>query len=314
MKRILLIFITVITFFCFAACNQKKNTVTRNSEDKISVTATIFAPYDFVRAIAGDRLDLTLLLPPGAESHSFEPTPKDIITVQNSAVFIYIGGESDAWIERILQSMDTANMKILKLMDTVAVVEEETVEGMEAEDEEEESAYDEHIWTSPKNAKRMVEVITETLCDADPQNAAFYRKNAGDYTAKLDELDGAFRAVVQNGKRKTIVFGDRFPFRYFADAYGLSYFAAFPGCSTETEPSAATVAFLIDKIKDERIPVIFHIELSNERMADTIAEATGAKKLLLHAAHNITKKDFENGVTYLELMNVNVEHLKEALQ
>jgi zinc transport system substrate-binding protein len=304
----------LMSFLCFSACNQKKNTVTRNSDGKISVTATIFAPYDFVRAIAGDRLDLTLLLPPGAESHSFEPTPKDIITVQNSAVFIYIGGESDAWIERILQSMDTANIKILKLMDTVAVVEEETVEGMEAEDEEEESAYDEHIWTSPGNAKRIVQAISETLCETDPKNAAFYRENTDEYIVRLDELDSAFGAVADSAKRKTIVFGDRFPFRYFADAYGLSYFAAFPGCSTETEPSAATVAFLIDKIKDERIPVIFHIELSNERMADTIAEASGAKKLLLHAAHNITKKDFESGVTYLDLMNVNVEHLKEALQ
>jgi zinc transport system substrate-binding protein len=314
MKRILLILIVLIAFFCFAACNQKKNTNRQSSEDKIRVTATIFAPYDFARAIAGDRVNLTMLLPPGAESHSFEPTPRDIITVQNSTVFIYIGGESDAWIDRILRSMNTDNMKILRLMDTVDVVEEELVEGMEEEDNEEEIAYDEHIWTSPENAKRIVRATSETLCEIDPKNAAFYRENTDQYIARLDELDSAFAATVDSAKRKTIVFGDRFPFRYFADDYGLSYFAAFPGCSTETEPSAATVAFLIDKIKDERIPVIFHIELSNERMADTIGEATGAKKLLLHAAHNISKKDFESGVTYLDLMSVNLEHLKEALR
>jgi zinc transport system substrate-binding protein len=311
MKKIFLIM--AITIFCFAACNQKKNKVARDSGDAIGVTATIFAPYDFTRAIAGDRVNLTMLLPPGAESHSFEPTPRDIITIQNSAVFIYIGGESDAWVERILESIDTSNIKIVKLMDTVEIVEEEIVEGMEAEDGEEEVAYDEHIWTSPKNAKGIVLAISDALCEADAKNADFYRENTAEYITKLDELDGAFQAVVDNATRKTIVFGDRFPFRYFADAYGLSYFAAFPGCSTETEPSAATVAFLIDTIKAEKIPVVFYLELSNERMADVISESTGAKKLLFHAAHNISKKDFESGVTYLDIMNANVKSLREAL-
>jgi zinc transport system substrate-binding protein len=320
MKRIFLSLITILVFFC--ACSR--GNAPQDAENKIAVTATIFAPYDFVRAVAGDRVQLAMLLPPGAETHSFEPTPKDIITVQNSNVFLYIGGESDAWVDRILSSMDTSKMQILRLMETVTVVEEEIVEGMEEEEEEEdpllalgveaEPEYDEHIWTSPQNAKRIVEVITETLCKADPQNADFYRQNAKDYAAKLEKLDNAFREVVQNGKRETIVFGDRFPFRYFTDAYGLSYFAAFPGCSTETEPSAATVAFLIDKINSEKIPVVFHIELSNERMADTISEATGAKKMLLHACHNITKKDFESGLSYLDVMTANVENLKEALR
>ncbi|MDR3337435.1 MAG: metal ABC transporter substrate-binding protein [Treponema sp.] len=314
MKRIFLL-IALILFFCLTGCSQKKNVAIRNSEEKISVTATIFPPYDFVRAIAGDRVNLTMLLPPGAESHSFEPTPKDIITLQKTSVFICIGGESETWVDTILQSMNTGAMRILVLMDAVNVVEEETVEGMEdSEEEEEETAYDEHIWTSPGNVKIITQAITETLCDADAANAGFYRQNAERYIAKLDELDRAFQETVDNGKRKTIVFGDRFPFRYFADSYGLSYFAAFPGCSTETEPSAATVAFLINKIKDEHIPVVFHIELSNERMADTISEATGAKKLLLHASHNISKNDFENGVTYLDLMSANVKNLEEALR
>jgi zinc transport system substrate-binding protein len=177
----------------------------------------------------------------------------------------------------------------------------------------EEAEYDEHIWTSPKNAIRIVRAITGVLCEVDGADAALFRRNADAYAARLGELDKEFQAVVNGAKRKTIVFGDRFPFRYFADAYGLSYFAAFPGCSTETEPSAATVAFLINKIKSEKIPVVFHIELSNERMADTIAAETGAKKLLFHAGHNISKRDFDRKLTFLEIQKANVPRLKEAL-
>jgi zinc transport system substrate-binding protein len=311
----------LLFLFCLAGCTQKRAVGTQNTEDRIQVTATIFAPYDFVRQVAGDRVNLSMLLPPGAESHSFEPAPRDIITIQNSDIFIYIGGESDAWVDRILDSMDTGNIRIIKLMDTVEVVEEEIVEGMEEEEYPLlapgialEPEYDEHIWTSPANAVRIVEAITGALCEADAGNAVLYRQNADAYVAQLHELDEAFQRVVDSAKRKTIVFGDRFPFRYFAGRYGLEYYAAFPGCSTETEPSAATVAFLIDKIKSEKIPVVFHIELSNERMADTISAETGAKKLMLHACHNISKTDFEKGLGYLDLMRQNVDNLKEALQ
>jgi zinc transport system substrate-binding protein len=204
-------------------------------------------------------------------------------------------------------------MKILRMMEAVDAVEEEIVEGMEGEDEDE-TAYDEHVWTSPQNAILIVKAINTALCEADPANADFYRQNTAEYIEELAKLDTAFKEVVAVAKRKTIVFADRFPFRYFADAYGLSYFAAFPGCSTETEPSAATVAFLIDKIKAEKIPVVFYLELSNQRMADTIGGETGAKKLLLHACHNISKKDFDAGLGYLDLMRGNVENLREALR
>jgi len=219
------------------------------------------------------------------------------------------------WVDRILESMNTTNMIIVRMMDAVDVVEEEIVEGMEEDgDEEEETAYDEHVWTSPRNAILIVGAITEALCKADSANAELYRQNATAYSKELVKLDAAFNDIVAGAKRKTIVFADRFPFRYFADAYGLTYFAAFPGCSTETEPSAGTVKFLIDKIKAEKIPVVFHIELSNERMADTISGETGAKKLLFHACHNISKKDFEAGLGYLDLMRGNVENLREALR
>ncbi|GHT58013.1 high-affinity zinc uptake system binding-protein ZnuA [Spirochaetia bacterium] len=317
MKRVFLLTISVVTLLLFSTgCTQKKNAAGQNRDGKITVTATIFPPYDFVRAVAGDKVNLTMLLPPASESHSFEPTPKDIITIQNSDIFIYAGGESDAWVNRILESMNTRNMTIISLMDTVDVVEEEIVEGMEEEAEEEglPPAYDEHIWTSPLNAIRIVRVITDALCKANAVNADFYRQNADDHILQLEKLDAEFQAVVDHAKRNTIVFGDRFPFRYFADRYGLSYFAAFPGCSTETEANMGTLAFLIDKIRNEHIPVVFHIELGNERMADTIAEETGAEKLLLHACHNISKRDFENGVTYVDLMRQNVENLRRALQ
>jgi zinc transport system substrate-binding protein len=184
---------------------------------------------------------------------------------------------------------------------------------MEGEGEEEGVARDEHVWTSPRNAIRIVLAIADALCEADGADADLFMRNARAYAAGLDELDGEFRAIVAGAKRKTIVFGDRFPFRYFADAYGLSYFAAFPGCSTETEPSASTVAFLINKIKAEKIPVVFHIELSNEKMADAIVEETGAKKLLFNACHNITKRDFDAGATFLEMQRANAPRLREAL-
>ncbi|MDR0557957.1 MAG: metal ABC transporter substrate-binding protein [Treponema sp.] len=313
MKRAYILIALYIGICSFAFANAAKDTP--KADGAITVTTTIFPFYDFTRAIAGDKANLAMLLPPGAESHSFEPTPRDILTIQNSDIFIYNGGESDAWVDRILDSTNKPNMKVIRLMDAVDVVEEEIVEGMEEEEaEEEEAEYDEHIWTSPQNAARIVRAITEALCEKDRANAGFYQRNADAYIIKLNELDAAFQTVVRNAKRKTIVFGDRFPFRYFADAYGLSYFAAFPGCSTETECSAATVAFLIDKIRAENIPVIFHIELSNERIADAIAGETGSKKRLLHAVHNISKRDFENGATYLELMTRNVDALRDALQ
>ena len=316
MKKTILILVALAVILSgISGCRPGKGAAIQNPNGKINVTTTIFPPYDFVRRIAGDKVNLTMLLPPGAESHSFEPSPRDIITIQNSDIFIYAGGESERWMSRILQSINTDKMKILAMVDAVELVEEEIVEGMEEDGggEADEYAYDEHVWTSPRNAILIVRSITDILCEADAANAAFFRQNAGAYIGALEELDASFGAIVAGAKRNTIVFGDRFPFRYLADAYGLKYFAAFPGCSAETEPSAATVAFLINKIKAEKIPVVFYIELSNERMATTICEETGAKKLLLHSCHNVTKREFDSGDGYLEIMRRNAENLREAL-
>jgi zinc transport system substrate-binding protein len=320
MKRIVL-FICVLSLAMALPARARRDT--GHVEGKVNVVTTIFPPYDFVRVVAGDKAAITMLLPPGAESHSFEPTPQDIIRVQNCDVFIYVGGESDAWVETILESMDTSRMEIITLMDCVEVVEEVIVEGMqdeedhdhgdEALEDEEEVEYDEHVWTSPRNAQLIVRKIADVLKRRDAANAAEYETNTVAYLAKLTELDAAFRALVNGAKRDTFVFGDRFPFRYFADAYGLRYFAAFPGCSTETEASAATIAFLINKVRSEGIPVVFHLELSNEKIADTICEETGARKFLFHAVHNVSKRDFDQGATYYDLMSQNVTNLREAL-
>lgn len=321
MKRILSVMLAaLLAAAVFTGCGTSSAPPKNDGGGKVSVVATIFPPYDFARQIAGDRADVAMLLPPASESHSFEPTPQDIIKIQNCDVFIYVGGESDEWVNSVLSGMDTSHMKIVTLMDCVEVVEEEIVEGMEGEAEEEpapgeaeDPEYDEHVWTSPRNAKLIVQKISDTLCEADAPGADAYKANTAAYLAQLDQLDAEFKAVVDGAARRTMVFGDRFPFRYLADAYGLDYFAAFPGCSTETEASAATVKFLIDKVSAEHIPVVFHIELSNEKMADTISEATGAKVLLLHACHNISRDDFLAGKGYLDLMTDNVEALREAL-
>lgn len=282
----------------------------------ISVVATVFAPYDFARQLVGERGEVTLLLPPGSEAHSYEPSPKDIIEIQNCDLFIYVGGVSDAWVSDVLESVG-GEVRTVTLMDCVELLEEEHVEGMEVDEDEHEHEgeieYDEHVWTSPRNAELICEKIAAALCEVDPEGAEEYGTALESYCAQLDELDAAFTEVVENGVRDTVVFGDRFPLLYFAKAYGLNYYAAWPGCADEAEPSAATVTFLIDKVKAEGIPVVFHIELSNEDMADTICNETGVKKMLFSACHNVTRAQFDAGVTYLELMWQNVDALREAL-
>lgn len=285
----------------------------------LSVLTTGFAAYDFARQLLGGRGEAELLIPPGSEAHSFEPTPKDIIDIQNCDLFVYTGGESEEWVRDVLESLD-ADVRTVTLMDCVELLEEETVEGMETEEDAHaghghggEAEYDEHVWTSPRNAALICEKIAAALSEADPDGAEDYAAALADYCAGLDALDAAFRETVESGARKTLVFADRFPLLYFARAYGLEYFAAYPGCSDDAEPSAATVAFLIDRVREESIPVVFHIELSNELMADTVCAETGAEKRLFSACHNVTRVQFDAGVTYLELMWDNVDALKEAL-
>ena len=297
------------------------NNITKNHE-KISIVATNFPAYDFARAVAGDKADIKLLIKPGAETHDFEPTPSDIIDIKNSKFFVYTGGESDEWIEDILSDIDVKKTKLIKMMDSVEVVEEETVEGMEHEHEheheheedEEEIEYDEHVWTSLKNAQKIVNKIKDELVQISPEHKDDFEKNAEEYNKKLNKLDKEFEEIVENGNRKVVIFGDRFPLRYFVEDYGLKYFAAFSGCSEQTEASSKTIAFLVDKVKSEKIPVVLKIEMSNGNIARTIAKETGAKVLTFNTAHNVSADDFRNGKTYAKIMEDNLVVLKEALK
>lgn len=312
MKRLLSILMCAVLALALSACGP----VQPAEAEGVSVVATVFAPYDFARQLVGDNGKVTMLLPPGSETHSYEPTPKDILEIQSADVFIYVGGESDAWVADVLESVGEG-VRAVTLMDCVELLEEETVEGMEGEDAHEghghEAEYDEHVWTSPRNAALICEKIAAALCEADPDNASEYNANLAVYRAELARLDAAFTAIVADGARDTIIFADRFPLLYFARAYGLEYYAAFPGCSDDAEPSAATVAFIIDKVREENIPVVFHVELANEDMADIVCDETGAAKRQFNACHNVTRSQFNEGVTYLDLMWENTEVLKEAL-
>jgi len=302
--------IAALVICALSACGQPFG---EPQSGKLSVVSTIFPSYDFARQITGGLAEVTLLLPPGSESHTFEPTPRDIAKIQSCGLFIHGGGESDAWAEKILGSIDTTRMKIVTLLGCVEPLEAEHHHDGDEHDTEA-HAMDEHVWTSPRNAKRIVEEILRALCEADAENAPVYLENARAYLERLDALDMAFQAVVDKAARKTLIFGDRFPFRYFAQAYGLECFAAFPGCAEETEASAATVKRLIDKVNAEGIPVVFHLELSDRKMAQTIARATGAQIRLLHACHNISKDDFLAGKGYIDLMEANVQALQAALE
>ncbi|MCL2373772.1 MAG: metal ABC transporter substrate-binding protein [Treponema sp.] len=325
MKLLLSVFAIAIMF---AGCGRSRPAP---AEGMVQVVATIFPQFDFVRQIAGDRVQLAMLLSPGAESHGFEPTPRDIITINNADLLIYVGGHGDAWVHPILASLGREAMRAVALLDLVDAVEQELVEGMEfahADDHghghdhqhthhdhhaDHDPHYDEHVWTCPRNAVLIVRALTDILSELDPGNASFFRANAAAYIAELQALDRAFAEVAAAGARNTVVFGDRFPFRYLIDTYGLTYFAAFTGCSAETQASPATIAFLIETIRREHIPVVFHIEFSNRLIANVIAEATGARLLEIHSLHNVSHADFAAGVTYIDLMRRNVEMLRMAL-
>ena len=403
MLAFLLVFSCVLT-----ACTPRRGTASSDSssnplkgadvsgDTRLNVVTTLFPYYDFLRQIAGDSIRLTMVVPAGMDSHSFEPTPADMITIQNADLLVCNGGTMEQWLSQVLDSFGegTGPKRVVTMMDCVDVVQEEIVEGMEdgeahghghthvhadgtvhagdhdhesedhahseeehepedhvyseeehdteehihSEDEHDmedvavhdedhaqeyldeddghgvEIEYDEHIWTSPVNAKKLAGVLAEVLAQEDPAHAAYYAENCASYQDKLTELDAEFREVVSHAKRRLVVFGDKFPLRYFFDEYGLEYRAAFSGCSTDTEPSAKTIAYLIDKVKEEQIHGVYYLELSSHRTAEIISEETGAVPLLLHSCHNVTRKQFDEGVTYLQLMNQNVENLRKGLE
>lgn len=303
MKRRLTNIVCAVLFFTvfLVGCSEK------TEDDRLKIVTTIFPQYDFACHITGDRASVSMLLTPGAESHSYEPTPSDISKIQSADLFIYNGGESEVWVDEILNSLGK-DINTLRLMDHVDLIESEH----DHEDHDEHN-YDEHIFTSLKNADILMNIINEEICSIDGENSDFYSNNTRDYCEQISKLDKDFEEMTDSAKRKTVVFGDRFPFVYFARDYDLECYAAFSGCSSETEASTGTVSELISIIKKENIPIVFYIEFSSHKTAEKIGEAANTKTALLHSCHNISKEDMENNVSYLDLMRNNYNILLEAL-
>ncbi len=316
---IILIAIIVASVIAGVVLGKKNKTSNNNNTEKIKVTASNFASYDFLRAIIGDNdnIELTFLLGPGKDAHSYDPTAQDLITIQNSDLFIYIGGEMEKWADRVLPTLDTSNTKIICVADDIKTIDEQEIDGAESEEEdEEEGAFDEHIWTSPDNAITMVNTLEKLMEEIDSSNSSKYKQNAENYIAKIKNVDKQIQEIVDNKKRDRLVFGDKMPMQYFINYYKLQVSAAFSGCSTETEPSSKTIAYLVNKAKEEETPVILYIELNNGKVANTIANevGNGCKAMQIQTLHNVSKTDFDNGETWVSLMKRNLDVLKAALQ
>jgi zinc transport system substrate-binding protein len=295
-------------------CGAKSAVTEKNK--RLRVIASNFPCYDFARAAGGKTADVSMLLPPGAESHSYEPTPKDILNIQKCDLFIYVGGDSDAWVDTILEAAGK-HVRTLRLIDCVPQLDETVDKEMTTREERsagEPAEKDEHVWTSPANAAQITAKIAARMEKLDAPNTAAYQANAAAYEKKIRALDSDFRTFFSGVKNKTLVFGDRFPLRYFAEEYGLTCYAAFPGCSTQTEPSAATIAYLTDRVRKGRLHTVYYIEFSNHLVADSIAEASGAKTAQFNSCHNVSAKQMKAGATYVSLMRENLKMLKATMR
>lgn len=311
--------ISVVLILCFAAvmfssCDKtpadSENESVSTDDGGLKIVTTIFPIYDWVKNITGGG-NVVYLDGNGIDLHSFEPTANDIVKLSDADMFIYIGGESDKWVDNAVKSADNSKLVTLSLIELTGSLEEETVEGMESD--EEDTAADEHIWLSLKKAKTAVTSIADALCKADAKNADTYNANAKAYINKLSELDKEYEETVASSKNKTLLFADRFPFRYLTEDYGIGYYAAFPGCSAESEASFETMSFLINKTKELKLPCIIKIDGSDGKIADTVSEATDAKILTMNSCQSVTDKDIDGGMTYLSVMEENLNIIKEAL-
>ncbi|MDY3038086.1 MAG: metal ABC transporter substrate-binding protein [Eubacteriales bacterium] len=331
MKKIIIaVLCMLLTAGALAGCGEK-NKSEKNAD--LSIVATIFPGYDWVREIMGDEAenaDITMLMDNGTDLHSYQPTADDIIKISKCDLFIYAGGESDEWVKDALKQAENKDMKVINMMEMLgdSVKTEEVVEGMESEhdhdhdedgdhhDSDQEVEYDEHTWLSLKNAEMICEAIENDLSSLDPENKDIYKKNSEEYISKLSELDSKYQKTVDDAARKTVLFGDRFPFRYLTDDYGLDYYAAFVGCSAETEASFKTVKFLAEKVDELDLPCVMTIEGSDHKIAETIIRNTADKDqkvLTMDSMQAVTASDLKDGKTYLSLMEKNLEALKEAL-
>lgn len=321
MKKILALLLALwIPAAVLSGCAPQDDSAASN---KLNIVTTIFPAYDWVREILGaetDRAEITMLLDSGVDLHSYQPTVDDIVKISDCDLFLYVGGESDGWVDDALKNAPNKERKVIRLLDVLgdSAKAEETVAGMQEEehDHEEEAEYDEHIWLSLKNAQVLVAAISEALQESDPAQKDTYAANAAAYAEKLSALDGEYRAAVDSGKYKTLLFGDRFPFRYLADDYGLDYYAAFPGCSAETEASFETVSFLAGKMDALGLPCVLTIEGTQHKIAETIVQNTAQKNqqvLTMDSMQAVTANDAASGVSYLSIMEKNLSVLKKAL-
>ncbi len=331
-KRILALLLAAATALTLCACAPTGE----DAEDgRLQVVCSLFPYYDFVREIGGAYVSPHLLVAAGREAHSFEPTPMDVIRVSRADVFVYNGGEGEQWVDEILDSAGENIPTVLRMMDYADTLTEEPLAGHDDHDhadhdhehdddhDSDDIEYDEHIWTSPVQAMKLCGAICDALCAADPAHAAAYRSNLQEYLGQLAELDAAFRQVCGEKKRSLLVFGekkrsllvfgDRFPLLYFCREYGLDYRAAFHGCSSDTEPSLYTLKFLIDRVNEQDIPVVYALELSSRKVADAIAETTGAKVETFYSCQTVSQADWAAGEGYVSLMRRNVAALREGI-
>ena len=333
MKKIITLMLVAVLAVCaLSGCGTSKSGED-TKDKKIKIVTTIFPEYDWVMQILGDKADkadVTMLLDKGVDLHSYQPSTADIAKISEADVFIYVGGESDEWVEDVLKQAKNKNLKVINLMDVMGdkAKEEEVKEGMQPEEEEhaeeakdgkeeEEVEYDEHVWLSLKNAKIFTKKIADVLSEVDKDNAKTYQANYESYTKKLDALDKKYAEAVASAKNKTLVFGDRFPFRYLVNDYGLDYYAAFVGCSAESEASFETVTFLAKKIDELGLGNVLTIEGKNHKIAKTVVDNTknkDQKVLTMDSMQSTTAKDVKDGATYLGIMEKNLEVLKEALK
>lgn len=333
MKKITALLLALFVLVgALAGCGKQNDT---NKTDKLSIVTTIFPEYDWVREILGDKADnaeITMLLDNGVDLHSYQPTADDIVKISDCDLFIYVGGESDGWVEDALRNAANRNMKVINLLEVLgdSVKTEEIVEGMQeehehedahahddAEEHEHEEEADEHVWLSLKNAKMLVRVISKALQELDPDNKDIYAANADAYVKKLSALDADYQAAVDAASNKTILFGDRFPFRYLVDDYGLRYYAAFVGCSAETEAGFETISFLAKRVDEWKLPCVLTIEGAQHKIAETIVQNTTTKNqkvLTMDSMQSTTTQDVKNGTTYFSVMEKNLSVLKEALR
>ena len=321
-KRILALLLAAAVALPLCACAPAGE----EAEDgRLQVVCSLFPYYDFVREIGGAYVSPRLLVTAGREAHSFEPTPMDVIRVSRADVFVYNGGEGEQWVDEILSSAGENIPTVLRMMDYADTLTEEPLAGHDDHDhadhdheheddhDSDDIEYDEHIWTSPVQVMKLCRAIGDALCAADPAHAAVYRSNLENYLGQLAELDVAFRQVCSEKKRSLLVFGDRFPLLYFCREYGLDYRAAFHGCSSDTEPSLYTLKFLIDKVRQQDIPVVYALELSSRKVADAIAETTGAKVETFYSCQTVSQADWAAGEGYVSLMRRNVTALREGI-